>query len=62
MIAESFGMAITAVFDTYGEAEFRKREAEIVAGLPQDRASSSQAAAWCCGRRMSTRCVGSARW
>ena len=38
MIAESFGMPITAVFDTYGEAEFRKREAEIVAGLPQDRA------------------------
>ena len=38
MISESFGMPITNVFDTHGEAEFREREAEIVAALPQDRA------------------------
>ena len=38
MIAESFGMPITDVFDTYGEAGFRKRESEIVATLPQERA------------------------
>ena len=38
MIAESFGMPITNVFDTHGEPEFRKREAEIVASLAQERA------------------------
>ena len=37
MIAESFGMPITEVFDTYGEAEFRRREAETVACLSEDR-------------------------
>lgn len=38
MIAESFGMPITEVFDTHGEAIFRHREAEIVAALPLRRA------------------------
>ena len=36
MIAESFGMPITEVFDTFGEPEFRRREAEIVAALPHE--------------------------
>ena len=38
MITDSFGMAITQVFDTQGEDKFRDREAEIVAALPQEQA------------------------
>ena len=36
LIASSAGMPITAIFDKYGEEEFRRRETQIVAALPNE--------------------------
>ena len=38
MIADALEMPITEIFDKHGDAEFRRRETEVIAALPEENA------------------------